>query len=165
MNNIYLIGMPGCGKSAIGKILSKELKLIHIDADVYLEQKFSKTIPEIFSENGEEYFRIMETEIIKELSRMDNIIVSTGGGVVTVPDNKKLMKSTGKIIFIDSSPETILGNSSLSGRPLLKDKTKIFDMYKTRIAMYRDFADIIADNNGLIDNTVMAIKESLERND
>ncbi len=165
MNNIYLIGMPGCGKSAIGKILSKELKLIHIDADVYLEQKFSKTIPEIFSENGEEYFRIMETEIINELSRMDNIIVSTGGGVVTVPDNKKLMKSTGKIIFIDSSPETILGNSSLSGRPLLKDKTKIFDMYKTRIAMYRDFADIIADNNGLIDNTVMAIKESLERND
>lgn len=165
MNNIYLIGMPGCGKSTIGNILSNDLGLCHIDADIYLEQKFSKTISEIFEFEGEEAFRIMETETIKELSSVDNIIVSTGGGVVTKKDNKLLMKNTGKIYFIDASPQTILNNSSLRGRPLLKDKMKIFDLYKSRIAMYRDFADIIIDNNGLIDNTVKTIKESLGRND
>ena len=129
MNNIYLIGMPGCGKSAIGKILSADLKLAYIDADEYLEEKYNTSIPDIFELEGETIFRQKETEVIKELSLNDNTLISTGGGVVVTACNKDIIKNTGLVIFIDCCPETILSNSALDGRPLLKDKNKIFDKF------------------------------------
>ena len=157
MNNIYLIGMPGCGKSTIAKILSDKLNMNYIDADVYLEEKFNKKITDIFALDGEEVFRNMETQVISELSKKNNIIVSTGGGVVTRNKNKITMKNSGKIVFIDSEPEFILKNSALGGRPLLKDKEKIFDLYKLRIDLYKDFADVTAKNNSSIEDAVRAI--------
>ncbi len=168
MNNIYLIGMPGCGKSTIGRILAADLGLIHIDADAYLEQKYNMKISDIFGTKGEDAFRQMETDVISELCRMDGVIISTGGGVVTRSQNKQPMKNSGTLVFIDSTPETLLKNSSLEGRPLLRDKSKVYDLYNSRIAMYRNFADIIADNNGFIEDTLKTIKKSLnlpERND
>ena len=72
------------------------------------------------------------------------------------------MKNSGVIIFIDSSPKTILSNSSLGGRPLLKDKNRIFDLYEQRISLYRDFADIIIDNNGDIETTVNEILKHIK---
>lgn len=162
MNNIYLIGMPGCGKSTIGGLLSCKLGMVHIDADIFLEEKFSVSISHIFETKGEDAFRQMETETIAELACKDNIIVSTGGGVVTRACNKEIMKKSGTVVFIDSNPDTILVNSSLGGRPLLKDKTKIFDLYNDRIELYRDFADITADNNGLIETVVNTIIEKID---
>ena len=96
MNNIYLIGMPGCGKSTIAKILSDKLGMEYIDADIYLEDKFNKKIRDIFALEGEDVFRNMETQVISELTQKNNIIVSTGGGVVTRNRNKLPMKSSGK---------------------------------------------------------------------
>ena len=157
MNNIYLIGMPGCGKSSIGKIISQKLNLKHIDADEYLENKYSKTIPQIFALNGEEDFRKKESAVIKELSGMSDLLVSTGGGVVEKEINKSVMKKSGTIVFIHTTPENILKNSNLSGRPLLKDKTRIYDIYKARINLYKDFADIIIDNNTDIESAVNQI--------
>ena len=151
MNNIYLIGMPGCGKSTIGKIVSEKLNLKHIDADEYLENKYSQTIPEIFDLYGEDDFRQKESEVIRELSNMSGVLVSTGGGVVVKEINKNSMKKSGIIVFIDTSPENILNNSSLSGRPLLKDKTRIYDIYNSRINAYKDFADITIVNNSSIE--------------
>lgn len=162
MNNIYLIGMPGCGKSTIGRILSQRLGMTHIDADVFLEEKFGMSIPHIFETKGEDVFRQMETESITDLACKDNIIVSTGGGVVTKAVNKEIMKKSGIIVFIDSTPETILANSNLGGRPLLKDKSRIFDLYNARIDLYRDFADVIVDNNGLIEMPVKTIIDNLK---
>ena len=162
MNNIYLIGMPGCGKSTIGRILSQKLGKTHIDADVFLEEKFGMSIPHIFETKGEDIFRQMETETMTDLACIDNIIVSTGGGVVTRAANRGIMQKSGIIVFIDSTPETILANSNLGGRPLLKDKTRIFDLYNARIDLYRDFADITADNNGLIETAVNAIIAKLK---
>lgn len=157
MNNIYLIGMPGCGKSTIAKILSDKLGMEYIDADIYLEDKFNKKIRDIFALEGEDVFRNMETQVISELTQKNNIIVSTGGGVVTRNRNKLPMKSSGKVVFIDSDPEFILKNSTLGGRPLLKDKSRIFDLYKTRIDLYRDFADVTAKNNSSIEDAVHTI--------
>ncbi|MBO7289158.1 MAG: shikimate kinase [Clostridia bacterium] len=151
MNNIYLIGMPGCGKSSIGKIVSEKLNLKHIDADEYLENKYSQTIPQIFAINGEEDFRQKESVVIKELSNMQSVLISTGGGVVVKENNKSIMKKSGIIVFIHTTPENILKNSNLSGRPLLKDKNLIYDIYKARINLYKDFADIIIDNNSSIE--------------
>ena len=162
MNNIYLIGMPGCGKSTIGRILSRSLGMAHIDADGFLEQKFGMSIPHIFETKGEDAFRQMETEALTELACKNNIIVSTGGGVVTRTHNKEIMKKSGTVVFIDSAPDTILGNSNLGGRPLLKDKSRIFELYNARIDLYRDFADITADNNGLIETVVNTIIDKID---
>lgn len=157
MNNIYLIGMPGCGKSTIARIISKHLNKEYIDADVYLEKKYNESIPDIFAVRGESDFRHKETSVLEELSKKDDIIISTGGGVVVTYKNKDIMKKTGVVVFIDCQPEVILSNSSLSGRPLLKDKTRIFELYKERIDLYKDFSDIIIDNNGKIEDTVSQI--------
>lgn len=157
MNNIYLIGMPGCGKSTIGKILSKALNMQVIDSDIYLENKYNDTIPNIFETKGEADFRQKETSTIEELSKKDNLIVSTGGGVVVTYKNKDIMKKSGTVVFIDSHPEVILSNSSLGGRPLLKDKNRIFDLYNQRIELYREFADVTIDNNGSLDAAVNQI--------
>ena len=163
MNNIYLIGMPGCGKSTIGKIISKRLKLKHIDADEYLENKYSQTIPNIFSLYGEDDFRQKESTVIEELSKMNNLLVSTGGGVVVKDRNKEIMKNSGAVVFIDTTPDNILKNSSLSGRPLLKDKNRIYEIYKSRIDLYKDFADIVIDNNSSIDTAANEIIKYLSK--
>ena len=163
MNNIYLIGMPGCGKSTIGKIISKRLKLKHIDADEYLENKYSQTIPNIFSLYGEDDFRKKESIVIEELSKMNNLLVSTGGGVVVKDRNKEIMKNSGAVVFIDTTPDNILKNSSLSGRPLLNDKNRIYEIYKSRINLYKDFADIVIDNNSSIDTAANEIIKYLSK--
>ncbi len=157
MNNIYLIGMPGCGKSTIARIISEHLNKEYIDADAYLEKKYNESIPRIFETKGELDFRCKETDVLEELSQKDNIIISTGGGVVVTYKNKDIMKKTGVVVFIDCQPEVILSNSSLGGRPLLKDKTHIFKLYKERINLYKEFSDIIIDNNGNIEDTVNQI--------
>lgn len=149
--------MPGCGKSTIARIISKHLNKEYIDADVYLEKKYNESIPDIFAVRGESDFRHKETSVLEELSKKDDIIISTGGGVVVTYKNKDIMKKTGVVVFIDCQPEVILSNSSLSGRPLLKDKTRIFELYKERIDLYKDFSDIIIDNNGKIEDTVSQI--------
>ena len=85
--NIVLIGMPACGKTTIAKNLSAKIKFENIDADKYLEKKENRIIKNIFSENGEEVFRNLEEKYIKELSEMDRIIISTGGGVIKRENN------------------------------------------------------------------------------
>ena len=148
MKNIYLIGMPGCGKSALGRAVSKKLCMNFIDADEYIVRKSGKTIDEICAECGNDGFRKIESECLLELAELDSSIVATGGGIVTVSDNIPDMKDSGYVIFIDTPLENILNNSSLSGRPLLKDKGRIYDLYRERIEKYKSCADCIYLNSG-----------------
>ena len=156
MKNIYLIGMPGCGKSTIGKIISGEINMDFVDLDDYIEKKASKTIPELF-EIGEKHFREAESDALLKVSRMQNTIVATGGGIIVNEKNTEIMKNTGKVIYINTSPEKILKNSSLDGRPLLKDKNKIFDLYERRCKLYNSSADYIVENENSIDECVQKI--------
>lgn len=156
MKNIYLIGMPGCGKSTIGKIISGEINVDFVDLDNYIEKMTSKTIPELF-EIGEKHFREAESDALLKVSRMQNTIVATGGGIIVNEKNTEIMKNTGKVIYINTSPEKILKNSSLDGRPLLKDKNKIFDLYERRGKLYNSSADYIVENETGIDECVQKI--------
>ena len=148
MNNIYLVGMPGCGKSTIGRAVSKKLGIKFVDVDDYIVKKAGKNIAEIFSKVGNEGFRKIESECLLDISKMENVIVATGGGIVTIPENIPVMKDTGKVIFIDTPVENILKNSSLSNRPLLKDKSKIYELYNERIEKYNLASDFICENSG-----------------
>ena len=162
MNNIYLIGMPGCGKSTLGFQVSLKLRRSHTDLDEFIVQREGKTIPEIF-EKGESEFRKAETEALKSVSLQDNLIVSTGGGIVTIPENINIMKSSGKVIFIDASVEFIMDKSSLEGRPLLKDKSKIYELYKNRISLYRKAADFTVVNDGILSTACKRLEEAIHK--
>lgn len=162
MNNIYLIGMPGCGKSTIGAIVANTVGMKFVDADDYIVQTEGRTVSEIFEE-GESVFRTVETKALKEISQTDGVLVSTGGGIVTIEENIEIMKSTGTVIFIDASVEFIMDKSSLEGRPLLKDKNKIYDLYKSRITLYRKASDYTVENNGILSDVCNRLEEVVRK--
>lgn len=162
MNNIYLIGMPGCGKSSLMSDVKKRLSVASLDLDSYIEEKNGKTISEIF-EDGEIAFRLLETKALKEVSKLDNLLVATGGGIVTAEENIEIMKKSGKIIFIDASPDFIISNCSLSDRPLLKDKNRIYDLYKARISLYRTCADVTILNDGIFSKVSLKLEEVIRK--
>lgn len=157
--NLVLIGMPGCGKSTIGSILSKEMDMKFYDADEYIEAKNNMRIPDIFK-NGEDVFRNLEIEALKELSLKDNVVIATGGGAVVREKNMINLKKTGKIIFINRPPEKIIGDINIDGRPLLKEgKNKIFKLYDERYNLYTKYADYSVLNESTIDEVVLNIKK------
>ena len=161
MKNIYLIGMPGCGKSTIGKSVSSSLDIKFIDLDEYIVSFSGRTIADMFEE-GESIFRKAETDSLKEVAKKENLIVATGGGVVVTPENIDIMQKSGTVIFIDCEAETILKNCSLEGRPLLRDKNKIYDLYNNRIALYRKAAMHTVQNDGSFDEAVKKTEEMIK---
>lgn len=140
-NNIVLIGMPGCGKSSIGLLLSKLLDIEFYDLDNYIEEKEQKSITSLF-ELGEDHFRQLETKGVRELHTKTSTIISTGGGIVTRAENMTLLRQTGTIFYIDRPIEMILSSSDLTNRPLLaKDNNKIYALYKERKHLYEQYCD------------------------
>lgn len=154
---IYLIGMPGSGKSTVGKKLANKINYQYIDMDEYIENKLNKKIPLIFSQNGEAYFRLKEKEVLNDFLLLDNVIISTGGGVIKDKSNKDLMN--GKIIFIDVDIpilENRLKNDNT--RPLLKVKT-VKELYDERIDNYNYFYNLKVENIKIDDCVNDIIKE------
>ena len=159
--NIILIGMPGCGKTTIGSILAKQLKIEFIDMDEYIQNTTSKTVGELF-ETGEEYFRDIETKACIELAKKKNILISTGGGVVKRSENIGILKKDSIIIFIDRPVEKILKDVDVSKRPLLKDgKEKIINLYKERCELYKKAADKVVLNDKNINEVIEKLHELL----
>ncbi len=146
-NNIILVGFMGTGKSSVSKKLSEVLKMKSIDTDQYIERKENATIDEIFSINGEEYFRKCEKDTLLELSKKENTIISCGGGIVIKEDNIKLMKTMGKVILLTASSNTIYKRvKSCKDRPILNNnmnKEYISTLMKKREERYLQAADII----------------------
>lgn len=151
-SNIVIIGFMATGKTTLGKELSKSLGMKFLDADKIIEEKVEMTIPEIFGKHGEEYFRLVEKETIKDISKSQDKIVSCGGGVCLDPENIRNIKKMGKVILLEADPETISGRIKNDiSRPLLKDKDKIEEIKKImdeRRDSYHKSADIIIDTSG-----------------
>ena len=147
---ITLIGMPGCGKSCMGRALAGKLKMKLIDSDRLIEKIHGKKLQELIDEFGLDEFRKMEEEAICSIEG-DNIIVSTGGSAVYSDAAMKHMKSLGKIFYLYCSFNTIkerLGDFSKRGVVLRKGQT-LKDLYDERIPLYRQYADvtILCDGN------------------
>ncbi|MEG1256117.1 shikimate kinase [Clostridium sp.] len=162
LNNIILIGMPGCGKTSFGKELSEDQGLNFIDLDEYLVEKNGMTIEEMF-ENGEEFFRDRESEAVKDMVSVKNTIIATGGGVVKRKKNIDILKSCGYLVFIHRKPEKIIESVDTSTRPLLKDgKEKIYSLYNERYDLYKEYADVTLDNNGTKEDVIKKLMEILK---
>lgn len=148
MKNIVLIGMPGSGKTTFGMALAEKLRRPFVDADAYLEEKEGRTIQSFFAES-EKAFRDAEERTIEDLSRRQNLIIATGGGVVKRSRNVARLHETGLLIFIDRRAEDIVTDVEVEKRPLLAEGSdKVFALYKERIALYRKAADRILENRG-----------------
>lgn len=157
MENIVLIGMPGCGKSTIGAALAEKTGRTVIDADAEIVRKAGKSIPEIFAESGEEGFRAIETEVLAELGKQSGLIIATGGGCVTQELNYPLLHQNGRIFWLTREIDML----PTDGRPL-SQANKLGDMYQIRKPMYERFADAVIDNNGSTEATVAQILEVLK---
>ena len=153
--------MPGCGKSTIGKYIAEKLGREFLDLDEYIVSFSGRTIAEMFEE-GEPVFRREETNSLRAVAQKEALIVATGGGVVVTPGNEEIMRKSGTVIFIDSSVESILKNSALEGRPLLKNKNRIFDLYNNRIGLYRSAATYTVENNGFLSDACDEIERIIK---
>ena len=156
--NIVLIGMSGAGKTIISKLLAKELSLKYYDTDAEIENDEVRSISKIFEEDGEDYFRIKETEKIKELSKNNGCIISTGGGVILKNENVEFLKENGIVFYIKRDIDLIINTASFQNRPLFKiGKEYIADLFNKRKALYENYADYIIGNNQEIEDAVNKI--------
>jgi len=157
MENIVLVGMPGSGKSTVAANLAQILQKKTVDSDDWICSHTGKTIPHIFSTEGEMRFREYETEALAALGKESGCILATGGGCVTLQRNLPLLRQNGRIIWLQRNPEQL----PTAGRPL-SQATPPEIMYKAREPLYRQFCDVCIDNNGSIDRTVQSILNYLE---
>ena len=144
--NIVLIGMPGCGKSAVGRCLSQLLKMPLVDTDQMVEETAGHTIPELFAQEGEGAFRDRETAAARTAAALEGTIIATGGGMILRPENMEALGRTGIIFFRDRALEAIIGEDH-SGRPLVGSQPdKLRKLYAERIELYRKYAQYTISN-------------------
>ena len=155
--NLVLIGMPSSGKSKLGLAVSRLLKKPFCDLDVLLEQHAGKGIPQIFSEDGESAFRRMETDVLAETTRQTGYVISTGGGVVTRPENIPLLRQNGVVLYLNRPLELLsVGN----GRPLSSSPKALADMYAQRHSLYKAASDTTVQNNVSFSSAMRTIAEA-----
>lgn len=157
--NIVLIGMPGSGKSTIGKLVAEKSGKEFYDTDELIKEKAEMPIPDIFEKFGEEHFRRLETEVVTEIGSKTGCVISTGGGVVTKMENYEPLVQNGRIYFIDRD----LNKLSIAGRPLSKDRNTVNKLWEEREKMYRFFSDKTVYNED-IDSTSNQILEDFYEN-
>jgi shikimate kinase len=137
--NVVLVGFMGTGKTSVGKILAKKMGWVFADTDHYVEEKAGAAIPQIFEAEGEQAFRLMETEALREILAGECHVVSTGGGAVLKEENRKLMLAGGLVVALTASEATIVERVRYDvNRPLLKGNVeeKVHILMEARRAAY-----------------------------
>ncbi len=155
---IILIGMMGCGKTTVGKELSRLTGIPMLDMDTIIEEQIGKSIPEIFQESGEAHFRALETALLRYVESSppfstSSFIISTGGGVVLSPVNRSILRRLGFVVWLDASAEVIVERTSRSNnRPLLRTEDRlqvIQNLADKRRNLYQETAHLRIETSGL----------------
>ena len=134
--NIILIGMPGCGKTSVGLALAEKTGREFADTDELIVNTCGKSIPAVFAEDGEEAFRRMESEALKTLCKRSGLIIATGGGIVTRPENKKIIRQNGTIFYLDRD----ISELPVSGRPV-SERDGVHALAAARFPLYEQWSD------------------------
>ena len=156
VRNVVLIGMPGCGKSTVGRALARRLGKEFLDLDQLVVEEARKSIPAIFAQEGEEAFRAMESRIVRRAGGRTGCVISTGGGVVTRRENYAPLHQNGVIVHLTRSLDLL----PKAGRPV-SQRTDPAALWRQREGLYRAFADVEADNNGPLEATLEQIEKEL----
>ncbi len=157
--NIVLIGMPSSGKTTVGTALAEKLNRPFFDSDKLIEETEKTSIPEIFKEKGEQYFRSCETDAIFTLSKNNSSIISTGGGAILNKKNVELLKENGKVFFLDRPLEMLL---TTDDRPLSSNKADLEKRYNERYDLYKASADVVIDASGTVEAVVNQILKVIQ---
>ena len=149
MENLILIGMPGCGKSTLGALLADKLGKQFVDADNEIVASTGKSIPEIFAASGETGFRTLESEVLAELGKRSGLVIATGGGCITRPENYRSLHQNGRIIWIQRDIDAL----PTDGRPI-SQSSNLQKLFHARKPMYEAFSDDTVSNDGTPEEVV-----------
>ena len=163
--NISLIGMMGCGKTTIGKLLASYTGYTFVDIDELIVQNEGISIPQIFEQKGEDYFRSVESQLLEQLLNKDNQVISTGGGIVKLDNNLNLLKEKSKVFYLKACVDVLYERvKEDSNRPLLKTdnvKLKIESLLNERCSLYEK-AHFIIEADKMPEYVVSQIIEKLK---
>ena len=159
VTNIILIGMPGSGKSTVGRAVAKALGRTFYDADAVIEERAGRSIPEIFAEEGEAAFRALEHQVLSDLGRRNGVVIATGGGAVCFERNLPPLWENGRVYCLRRPVDTL----PTAGRPLSTSRQRLVEMERERAPFYRRAAQVMVDNSGPLKRTVAAILEDFGR--
>ena len=157
MQNIVLVGMPGCGKTTVGKALAEQLNRPFFDADEEILKRTGKSAEAWIEACGEAVFRQKETEVLESLCKQSGTVIATGGGAVTVPENADILRQNSIVFFINRDVSAL----PVEGRPLSK-ATALSEMYEVRLPMYRRVCDYEIAADGSVEAVVRRILEELQ---
>ena len=150
--NIFLIGPMGAGKSAVGRYLARTLHLSFVDSDDEIESRTGVDIPFIFEKEGEEGFRKREATVIDDLSKMDGVVLATGGGAVINADSRSRLGGRGFVVYLYTTVDQQVARTQKGReRPLLQSsdpRTTLQALLDARDPMYREIADIVVETDG-----------------
>ncbi len=148
-DRIFLVGLMGAGKTSVGKMLARRLQKEFLDADAEVERATGVKIPVIFEIEGESGFRAREEKMIARLTERPDIVLATGGGAVISAENRKLLRSRGRVIYLRAAPEDLWRRTRRDrNRPLLQTAdplTRLRDLHQQRDPLYREVAELIVD--------------------
>lgn len=163
MRNVYLIGMPGSGKSALGKRVAEITGWEFCDLDeLVVEMSGEPDVAQIFSKRGMQNFRDLEKKALKKISDKEHIIVATGGGIVLDPDNVTQMAASGRTVLLDVSIDTLKKRIDVGSRPLIQNiEEALENMYWNRMDYYRRAANITMDNNGDLEEGAQELAQAV----
>lgn len=153
--NILLVGMPGSGKSTIGKMLAEKSGREFVDTDEMIVIKEGRSIPEIFSDDGEQYFRNVEEECVREACKKMGLVIATGGGAVKRENNRNAMKENSVVVFLDRE----ISHLATDSRPLSSSEEKIKLIYEERLPLYKSVADFTVKVNDNAQTTLSEVEK------
>ena len=149
--NLFLVGLPGSGKSTLGRSLARRLGMPFVDADTELERRLGVTIPTIFEIEGEAAFRDREEASIAELVVRTGVVLATGGGAVIRAANRERLKANGTVVYLHAEPATLRERTRKSRhRPLLNTAdplARLVELYAQRDPLYREVADFVLESD------------------
>lgn len=139
---VFFVGFMGAGKSSVARRLARVCGVGSVDMDVYLERREGRPVKQIFAEEGEAGFRAIETGVLKELAAMDPLLISCGGGVVKLPENRELLKQSGFVVHLEVDVDEARGRiSDISTRPLFQSIDEARNLAQERLPLYEEVAD------------------------
>ena len=147
--SIYLVGMMGAGKTTVGRLLARRLKLRFVDSDHEIERRCGVKVPTIFDIEGEAGFRSRETQVLADLTALEGIVLATGGGAVLAGENRQRLAAGGTVIYLCARPEDLYERVRQDrNRPLLATAdplARLRELYVQRDPLYRSIADVVVD--------------------